>query len=340
MNPSVENKIESVPAQEPVMVPAQDPVEEPAQEPVKVQDQEPAEKVVPITLSALPSNLLYDINTSSYRFSTVKTRSNPLAASNNSIITFCHEADNTMKQYIVKFSENAAYSKRVRRIELETLRILEGLDGRALNLLHTADTDTFYITIFSEILSVVSLAAFLNGAQLPESDIKPVLHSLVVAVTELRDRGLCYGNLDPELLLIQLSTRKVILTDLSAAFPWTDRTLRHHELRCSGVLCPPEAGSDMGVTCDGLTVWQLGIIMAQLMKVDIWEMLAASWSLNPAVLGVAGWSIFCVQFLESCLSVDPKERRKFRTMSQNLWLEHTEEELFSLGLDCKFPFDL
>ncbi|KAG7454407.1 hypothetical protein MATL_G00259340 [Megalops atlanticus] len=158
-----------------------------------------------------------------------------------------------------------------------------------------------------------------RGARLEESEAKVIMRQLVEAVQGIHSRGVVHRDLKPENVLIQSGSRvQVHLIDFGLGSMLCDSP--YSSLRGTPLYLPPEWYLFNEIEAESSTVWQLGVILYQLlcraMPFRNWEEIIQK---KPA-MGVK-LSGECLNLLGGLLKKQPEARPTLEQILHHPWLQ-------------------
>ncbi|KAM8890134.1 serine/threonine-protein kinase pim-1-like [Synchiropus picturatus] len=151
---------------------------------------------------------------------------------------------------------------------------------------------------------------------LEEQLAKVLITQLVDVAIDLNNRGVLHRDLKCENILIENVTQRPRLR--VTGFDYGTFVQDGPYLRFPGVagFAPPECRGNRGYRAEPLTVWQLGMILYQMLH-------SRQLFTNMVIRGMVHFgdlSQGCLDFLKSCLAVEPKERLTLKQIRAHVWL--------------------
>lgn len=189
----------------------------------------------------------------------------------------------------------------------------------AVSLIDWYDLTEEVLLVMERPLPVVDLYTYLedNDGPLTERKAKNILKQLVQAVNDIHSRGVFHRDLKIENILIQTLPNGIRVRIVDFGCGCLASSGPFEEFSGTSAFAPPEFVKKGTYSAGPTSVWQLGAILFEL--VDGHTQFSTSEFVAGKLKYRKSLSKECLDFLRSCLRLDPQQRVPLERMAQHHW---------------------
>ncbi|XP_070820011.1 serine/threonine-protein kinase pim-1-like [Chaetodon trifascialis] len=199
----------------------------------------------------------------------------------------------------------------------------EGLVGKsaAISLLDYYNLDQELVLVMERPVPSVDLFEYIqeNGGFLLEEEAKVLMKQLVEAARELQSKNVFHRDIKVENILLQTGTDvpRLRLIDFGLSC-FTNKTSKYRIFYGTPAHIPPEWIQHGTYSAGPTTVWQLGVVLYEMLHRDI--AFDTTQFLSQELQISEEFSQNCQDMLCQCLSVDPMQRPSLDELRFHPWL--------------------
>ncbi|CAL8366468.1 unnamed protein product [Gadus morhua 'NCC'] len=192
-----------------------------------------------------------------------------------------------------------------------------GAPGTVVLLLDWFQLDQELILVQERPSACVDLLSYMEskGGRLQEQDAKMILHQVVEGIQGLHSRGVLHRDIKPENLLVETGsgTPRVRVIDLGCGCRHNSGV--YSEFSGTASYIPPEWFTLQSYRADPMTVWQLGVLLYELLTGDVPFQTSGQiiWKMVPCIKN-------CKDFLKRCLNKRAGGRLALGSLLHHPWL--------------------
>uniref|UniRef100_A0A8C4YYM6 Serine/threonine-protein kinase n=1 Tax=Gadus morhua TaxID=8049 RepID=A0A8C4YYM6_GADMO len=197
-----------------------------------------------------------------------------------------------------------------------------GGPGTVVLLLDWFQLDQELILVQERPSACVDLLSYMEskGGRLQEQDAKMILHQVVEGIQGLHSRGVLHRDIKPENLLVETGsgTPRVRVIDLGCGCHHNSGV--YSEFSGTASYIPPEWFTLQSYRADPMTVWQLGVLLYELLTGDVPFQTSGQiiWKMVPCIKSKI--SPNCKDFLKRCLNKRAGGRLALGSLLHHPWL--------------------
>ncbi|XP_037645024.1 serine/threonine-protein kinase pim-1-like [Sebastes umbrosus] len=190
-----------------------------------------------------------------------------------------------------------------------------------VSLLDWYDLEQELILVLERPVSCVDLATYIcsKGGSLEEEEAKIILKQLVDAAIELQDKGIFHRDIKVQNILIETGSDlpRVRLIDFGLSC-FVKRCSTYQQFYGTFNHIPPELYNSDRYRAGPTTAWQMGVVLYEtLHRYRVFETLSF---FKNSLRFSQRLSKNCKDFLQSCLTEDPKQRLTPEQLKHHPWL--------------------